>query len=84
MDYKDEQRNEIEALESIYCGELESMYHDKFYHITSEYAQLKDRYNDNLIFDKDYLLQIFQMRASELSFFYSFSDRTVLYVCYSD
>lgn len=25
MDYKDEQHNEIEALESIYCGEVESM-----------------------------------------------------------
>lgn len=41
MDYKDEQRNEIEALESIYCGELESMYH-RFYNITSIYAQLKN------------------------------------------
>lgn len=27
MDYKDEQHNEIEALESIYCGELESMFY---------------------------------------------------------
>lgn len=24
MDYKDEQINEIEALDSIYCGEMES------------------------------------------------------------
>jgi hypothetical protein len=24
MDYKEEQNNEIEALDSIYCGEMES------------------------------------------------------------
>ncbi|XP_034179931.1 RWD domain-containing protein 1 isoform X2 [Osmia lignaria lignaria] len=31
MDYKDEQRNEIEALESIYCGELEILATEPFY-----------------------------------------------------
>ncbi|XP_012539488.1 RWD domain-containing protein 1 isoform X2 [Monomorium pharaonis] len=31
MDYKDEQHNEIEALESIYCGELEILATEPFY-----------------------------------------------------
>ncbi|EZA59343.1 hypothetical protein DMN91_007719 [Ooceraea biroi] len=31
MDYKDEQRNEIEALESIYCGELEILATEPYY-----------------------------------------------------
>ncbi|XP_076302721.1 RWD domain-containing protein 1-like [Lasioglossum baleicum] len=31
MDYKDEQRNEIEALESIYCGEMEIVATEPFY-----------------------------------------------------
>ncbi|KAG7190949.1 hypothetical protein KM043_007000 [Ampulex compressa] len=42
MDYKDEQRNEIEALESIYCGELEILATEPLYAFaipikTSEY-----------------------------------------------
>lgn len=31
MDYKEEQQNEIDALESIYCGEMISKYSFKLY-----------------------------------------------------